>query len=79
MKQYEWIATERQYFGQPNTAYDFEANDPREASRRVEKLQQQKVTWQNTSLIVSLELAIVQPLLHVRAASKRWSKEREMM
>ena len=49
MKQYEWIATERQYFGQPNTAYDFEANDPREASRRVEKLQQQKVTWQNTS------------------------------
>ena len=41
---YEWIATDRQYFGQPNTAYDFEANDPKEATRRTEKLQQQKVS-----------------------------------
>ncbi|CAI8055740.1 Structural maintenance of chromosomes protein 2 [Geodia barretti] len=39
---YEWIATDRQYFGQPNTAYDFQANDPKEASRRMEKLKEQK-------------------------------------
>ena len=43
MSKYEWIATDRQYFGQPNTAYDFGANDPKEVARRLTKLQEQKV------------------------------------
>ena len=43
LTRYEWIATDRQYFGQPNTAYDFEASDPKETGRRVGKLQEQKV------------------------------------
>ena len=33
---------ERQYFGRVNTAYDFQANDPKEASRKVQKLEQTK-------------------------------------
>ena len=42
LQQYEWITTERKYFGQANTAYDFEANNPKEASRRLQKLQETK-------------------------------------
>ncbi|XP_070563660.1 structural maintenance of chromosomes protein 2-like [Ptychodera flava] len=40
LEKYEWIAVERQFFGQPNTAYDFKANDPKEAGRRLQKLQE---------------------------------------
>ena len=44
MAKYDWIATDRCYFGQPNTAYDFVASgDPREVSRKVARLQEQKV------------------------------------
>lgn len=43
LAKYEWIATDKQYFGKPNTAYDFEASDPKEAGRRLAKLQEQKV------------------------------------
>lgn len=43
LAKYEWIATDRRYFGQPNTAYDFGANDPKEVARRLTKLQEQKV------------------------------------
>ncbi|XP_077981159.1 structural maintenance of chromosomes protein 2-like [Glandiceps talaboti] len=39
LDKYEWIAVERQFFGQPNGAYDFKANDPKEAGRRLQKLQ----------------------------------------
>ena len=42
MEQYEWIASERQFFGQPNTAYDFGSSDPRENGRRLQKLQETK-------------------------------------
>ena len=42
LRSHDWITTERQYFGQPNTAYDFEANDPKEAGRRIQKLQETK-------------------------------------
>ncbi|KAK3612696.1 hypothetical protein CHS0354_042222 [Potamilus streckersoni] len=42
LQQYDWIADEKKYFGQPNTAYDFKANDPKESERRIQKLQEQK-------------------------------------
>ncbi|XP_071510076.1 structural maintenance of chromosomes protein 2-like, partial [Diadema antillarum] len=42
MNKYEWIAAERQFFGQPNTAYDFASSDPRESGRRLQKLQETK-------------------------------------
>lgn len=61
LSKYEWIATDRQYFGQPNTAYDFGANDPKEVARRLTKLQEQKVrvtylsssSFQSSSLLSS--------------------------
>ncbi|NXN74643.1 SMC2 protein, partial [Himantopus himantopus] len=42
LKEYEWISLEKQFFGQPNTAYDFKTNDPREASQKLQKLQDKK-------------------------------------
>ena len=43
LAKYDWIATDRQFFGQPNTAYDFAANNIKEVTRRLAKLQEQKV------------------------------------
>ena len=43
LTKYEWIATDKQFFGQPNTAYDFEAADMKEVSRRLGRMQEQKV------------------------------------
>ena len=43
LAKHEWIATDRQFFGQPNTAYDFSAYKIKEVVRRLEKLQEQKV------------------------------------
>ncbi|XP_028403632.1 structural maintenance of chromosomes protein 2-like [Dendronephthya gigantea] len=40
--EYQWIDSERQFFGKPNTAYDFSANDMPEVSRRLAKLQETK-------------------------------------
>ena len=42
LQRYEWIVDERKYFGQPNTAYDFAANDPKDAGKRIQKLQETK-------------------------------------
>jgi structural maintenance of chromosome 2 len=42
MAKYEWISNERQFFGQPNTAYDFEANDMKDVGKRLNKLQETK-------------------------------------
>ena len=44
----DWITSEQQYFGQPNTAYDFGAHDPREVQKKMSKLQEQKVLHQAT-------------------------------
>ena len=42
LQTYDWIVDERKYFGQPNTAYDFQATDPKEAGRRIQKLEETK-------------------------------------
>ena len=42
LSDYEWIPEDRKFFGQPNTAYDFAANDPVEAGRKVSKLEETK-------------------------------------
>uniref|UniRef100_A0A2K5RY82 Structural maintenance of chromosomes protein 2 n=1 Tax=Cebus imitator TaxID=2715852 RepID=A0A2K5RY82_CEBIM len=42
LKDYDWINTERHLFGQPNTAYDFKTNNPKEAGQRLQKLQEMK-------------------------------------
>lgn len=39
---YEWIQSEKQYFGQANTAYDFQSNDPKESAKRLNRLQETK-------------------------------------
>ena len=56
LAKYEWIASDKQYFGKPNTAYDFEANDPREAGRRLAKLQEQKVLVQDYGTYSALDI-----------------------
>ncbi|MGH0136943.1 UNVERIFIED_CONTAM: hypothetical protein FKN15_006876 [Acipenser sinensis] len=42
LNEYEWITTEKHLFGQPNTAYDFKNNNPKEAGQRLKKLQETK-------------------------------------
>lgn len=39
---YDWIMDERKYFGQAGTAYSFEDNNPKEASKKLQKLQDMK-------------------------------------
>ncbi|XP_076874633.1 structural maintenance of chromosomes protein 2 [Brachyhypopomus gauderio] len=38
----DWISTERHLFGQPNSAYDFKANSPKEAGQRLKRLEESK-------------------------------------
>lgn len=40
LEEHEWIHSERQFFGQPNTSYDFKTNNPREAGQRLKKLEE---------------------------------------
>ncbi|NWZ84691.1 SMC2 protein, partial [Poecile atricapillus] len=42
LKEYKWIASEKPLFGQPNTAYDFKSSNPKEASQKLQKLQDHK-------------------------------------
>ncbi|NWI86863.1 SMC2 protein, partial [Pitta sordida] len=42
LEQYEWIASERPLFGQPNTAYDFKNNDPKESIQKLHKVREHK-------------------------------------
>ncbi len=39
---YSWIEAEKQFFGQPNLEYDFEAHDPEKATAQLERLQQKQ-------------------------------------
>ncbi|XP_053388241.1 structural maintenance of chromosomes protein 2-like [Mercenaria mercenaria] len=42
LQTYDWIVDEKKYFNQPNTAYDFKVNDPKESERRIQKLTETK-------------------------------------
>uniref|UniRef100_A0AAX7VHP5 Structural maintenance of chromosomes protein 2 n=1 Tax=Astatotilapia calliptera TaxID=8154 RepID=A0AAX7VHP5_ASTCA len=40
LEEHDWINSERHFFGQPNTSYDFKTNNPREAGQRLKKLEE---------------------------------------
>ncbi|XP_061684622.1 structural maintenance of chromosomes protein 2 [Syngnathoides biaculeatus] len=40
LEEHDWIQSERQQFGQPNSSYDFKTNNPREAGQRLKKLKE---------------------------------------
>uniref|UniRef100_A0A7N8YPQ1 Structural maintenance of chromosomes protein n=1 Tax=Mastacembelus armatus TaxID=205130 RepID=A0A7N8YPQ1_9TELE len=40
LEEHDWIPSERQFFSQPNTPYDFKTNNPREAGQRLKKLEE---------------------------------------
>uniref|UniRef100_H2YJG0 Structural maintenance of chromosomes protein 2 n=1 Tax=Ciona savignyi TaxID=51511 RepID=H2YJG0_CIOSA len=42
LEEHEWIANEKSLFGRQSSPYDFEANPPKEASRRLEKLKERQ-------------------------------------
>ncbi|NXB39724.1 SMC2 protein, partial [Eulacestoma nigropectus] len=42
LKEYQWIASDKALFGQPNTHYDFKSSNPKEASQKLQKLQEHK-------------------------------------
>lgn len=42
IKTYDWIETDRQFFGQPDGMYDFKENNPQVAQKRVAKLNEIK-------------------------------------
>lgn len=42
LKDNDWINAEKHLFGQPNSAYDFKTNNPKEAGQRLQKLQEMK-------------------------------------
>lgn len=42
LSDYDWINAEKHLFGQPNSAYDFKTNNPKEAGQRLQKLQEVK-------------------------------------
>merc|ERR1719192_697891 len=39
LNEHQWINEDRKYFGQVNSTYDFKANDPVEAGRKIQKLE----------------------------------------
>ncbi|XP_075212071.1 structural maintenance of chromosomes 2 [Lycorma delicatula] len=39
---YEWIKSDRQFFGEPNGMYDFKEHDPKEAGRKLKVLEETK-------------------------------------
>lgn len=61
LAKYEWIAVDRKFFGQPNTAYDFQATDPKEAQKKIQKLEATKVTVTQLAFIVGKRLHFARP------------------
>ncbi|KAJ1941307.1 Structural maintenance of chromosomes protein 2, partial [Linderina macrospora] len=58
LKENPWIVDQRQSFGQANTPYDFAANDPVEAKRRLRKLEDQFASMRkttNTAVMTNIE------------------------
>lgn len=60
---YPWIKEDRQFFGRPQTDYDFEARDPSAAQARLKALQEEQVSlskkvWKRETVTVH------SPLLH---------------
>ena len=43
LKQFEWITVDQKFFGEPGSAYDFKATDPKDAAKRVQRLEENKV------------------------------------
>ena len=48
LEKYEWISVDRKFFGEPGSAYDFNATDPKEAQKRVQKLEENKEKLERT-------------------------------
>ncbi|XP_061224788.1 LOW QUALITY PROTEIN: structural maintenance of chromosomes protein 2 [Neopsephotus bourkii] len=42
LKEHKWIASEKHLFGQPHTPYDFKENDPKQAYKKLQKIQETK-------------------------------------
>ncbi len=42
LEKYEWISVDRKFFGESGSAYDFKATDPKEAAKRIAKLEENK-------------------------------------
>lgn len=42
IQKYDWIETDRAFFGKPNGLYDFEQHNPKEVSAKLPKLQDMK-------------------------------------
>ena len=67
LQTYDWIADERKYFGQQNTAYDFKANDPKEAGKRMQKLTETKeklsknVNMRAMNMLTKAEEQVIHP------------------
>ncbi|XP_057698468.1 LOW QUALITY PROTEIN: structural maintenance of chromosomes protein 2 [Corythoichthys intestinalis] len=40
LQEHDWIQSERQHFGRPNSSYDFKINNPHEAGQRLKKLKE---------------------------------------
>jgi structural maintenance of chromosome 2 len=56
LAKYDWIAVDMRFFGQPNTAYDFSANDPKEAQKKIQKLEATKVSFE---LYLSVDSVVI--------------------
>jgi structural maintenance of chromosome 2 len=46
LKEYSWISKEKQYFGHPNTDFDFKAHDMKSATHRLGELKADQVKSQ---------------------------------
>lgn len=43
LKEYSWINKEKQYFGQVNTDFDFQARDMKQTRQKVQELKEEQV------------------------------------